>query len=130
VHVLVGVEAAALDNVAELNVSPELAVGAHANVVVDVETAKRVEDHVAPEPTIAANLQRPFSVGEGEGVELRVVAKTKLRYQDSGVTTDEAEVAEYDTLCRTPQAADLDSLFNDNALTNLNALCIDLSADV
>jgi hypothetical protein len=64
VHVSVREESASLHNVTKLNVSPYLALGTYSDVVINVESAHRIKDHIASDPTVSAYLQGLGAMGK------------------------------------------------------------------
>jgi len=119
------VEATALNQVAELNVRPDLTLRAQADIVVDVEATQGIQDDVAAEPAVPANAQGQRTVREAEGVQLAVIAEPELRRKNSGFPTHVGKIAENDASGLGAPSADEGAGLDDNAATDLEVLSLD-----
>ena len=63
-HVLGGTESATFDDVAKLDVRPDLTVSPDTDIVVDVKATDGIEHHVTSDPAVAPDLHRQLPVGE------------------------------------------------------------------
>jgi hypothetical protein len=64
VHLAVGVEATAVDDVSELHMGPQLTVAADPNIVINVKSGHGVEDYIASDPAIASDPQGMLTMPE------------------------------------------------------------------
>ena len=129
VQIFSGIESAPLDEVAELDVCPNLAMCAHANVVIDVEATERVENAVAAEPTVATDLKRFLTMRESEGVDFRIVAQAKLWDDNARFATDIAEISQNHPIGRASFAGYQNAWFNTNAFADDQFTSTDFAFD-